>query len=148
MAKSSHLRLRTLDRHLATVRVPERPARGWIHAVRVALGMSTRQLAQKVGITQQSLSRLEASEAQDAITLKSLRKVADKTGCRLVYAFLPRDKTLTSMVSKRAIQKAREMLQAVDHSMMLENQSVGEHEERVKLLADDILRDLNSSLWD
>ena len=111
--------------------------------------MSTRQLAQRVGIAQQSLSRLEASEISDSITLKSLRKVADKTGCKLVYALVPRDGSLLDIVREQALKKAEEMLPHVYHSMMLENQSVIDDEkDRLKLLADEIMRDLNSSLWD
>ena len=145
----SCLQLQVFDRHLAKVKVPDRPARGWIRAVRVALGMSTRQLAQRVGIAQQSLSRLEASEISDSITLKSLRKVADKTGCKLVYALVPRDGSLLDIVREQALKKAEEMLPHVYHSMMLENQSVIDDEkDRLKLLADEIMRDLNSSLWD
>ena len=148
-ANRSHLQLQVFDRHLAKVRVPERPARGWIRAVRVALGMSTRQLAKRVGITQQSLSRLETSEMSDAITLKSLRKVADKAGCKLVYALVPRDGQLLDIVREQALKKAAEMLPNVYHTMMLENQNVVDDEQdRVKLLADEIMRDLNSSLWD
>ena len=145
----SCLQLQVFDRHLAKVRVPEPPSRGWIRAVRVALGLSARQLAKRVGIAQQSLSRLEAAEVSGAITLKSLRKVADQAGCKLVYALVPRDGALLDIVREQALKKAEEMFPHVYHTMMLENQNVVDDEkDRVRLLADEIMRDLNSSLWD
>src|SRR4051794_9153154 len=71
------LQLRTLDRHLGKVRLCEQPSDGWVRAVRKALGMSVRQLAERMGVRQQSTSKLEANERDGSITLNSLRKAAE-----------------------------------------------------------------------
>lgn len=52
------------------------PPTGWIKAIRLALGMTLQQLANKLSITKQSVSKLELREQEGAITLKSLREVA------------------------------------------------------------------------
>ena len=53
------------------------PVRGWIKALREALGMSTAQLAKRLGIRQPSLVALEQSEAKGTIELATLRRVAE-----------------------------------------------------------------------
>ena len=42
------------------------PVRGWIKAIREALGMSTAQLAKRLGVKQPSVVALERSEAKGA----------------------------------------------------------------------------------
>ena len=49
------------------------PPTGWLKAVRVSLGMSLQQLADKLSITKQSVQEIELREKEGAITLKSLR---------------------------------------------------------------------------
>jgi ribosome-binding protein aMBF1 (putative translation factor) len=43
----------------------DRPDDGWIREIREALGMSTGQLAHRMGLTQSGVSRLEQSEISD-----------------------------------------------------------------------------------
>src|ERR1700692_107825 len=61
------------------------PVRGWIKALREALGMSTSQRAKRLGIKQPSLVALEQSEAKGTIELATLRRVAEALDCSLVY---------------------------------------------------------------
>ena len=77
------------------------PVRGWIKAIREALGMSTAQLAKRLGIKQPSLVALEQSEAKGSIELATLRRVAEALDCTLVFALVP-DKPLESTVRGRA----------------------------------------------
>ena len=90
------------------------------HALRTSLGMTSQQLASRIGIKQQTLSRLEAREVDDSVTLKTLRKAGKAMGCRLVYTFVPHRGTLEDMVRQQALQKAKEIFTSVDHSMALE----------------------------
>lgn len=85
--------------------------------------MPTRALAARMGITQGTLSGLEASEMSGAIRLSSLRKAAEAMNCTLVYAFVPRE-SLEDTVQEQAKKIATEQLSPVEHSMLLENQSV------------------------
>jgi len=146
--KLKHLQIQTLDRHIAEIRVCDRPSDGWIAAIRKSLGMSVRQLAERIGITQQSTARLETNEADDSITLKSLRKAAEALDCRVVYALIPNEGSLEATIRKQAIKKASELVRDVDHTMQLEAQGVGNVDAKTKEMADDLAKNPNSKLWD
>ena len=53
-----------------------RPPRGWIKAIREALGMSTAQLARRMGIRQPGVVVLEQSETLAHIKLEALQRAA------------------------------------------------------------------------
>ena len=146
--KFKYIQLQMLDDHLSRVSVCDRPLGGWIRAVRTSLGMSVRQMAERIGVTQQSAARLEKNEINDAITLKSLRKAAEALDCRLVYAFVPNKGSLQDIVRKQALRKARDIVDPVDHSMMLEAQGVGDRQEKTAQIADELVRNPAISLWD
>ena len=110
--------------------------------------MSVRQMAELMGITQQSAARLEKNEADDVIKLKSLRKAAEALDCRLVYAFVPKEGGLRDIVRKQALGKASDIVDPVDHSMMLEAQDVGDRREKILQVADELARNPNPRLWD
>ena len=48
-----------------------RPSRGWIRAIREALGMTTGQFAKRLGVHQPRVIELERGEASGNITIKS-----------------------------------------------------------------------------
>lgn len=148
MKPFKNLQLQTLDQHLAGVSVCDRPSDGWIKAVRKALGMSTRQLAQRMRITQQSAAKLENNEGDDAITLKKLRQAAEAMDCRLVYAFLPNEGSLEATVRKQAMKKARSLVAPVNHTMLLEAQAVGNMDEKIHETAEELMRNITPRLWD
>src|SRR5271168_3703723 len=77
------------------------PVRGWTKAVREALGMTTGQLAKRLGIRQPSVVAIEQSELKGTIELATLRRVAEALDCTLVYALVP-NKPLEVMVRDRA----------------------------------------------
>ncbi len=79
----------------------------------------------------------------DAITLKSLRKEAEALDCRLVYALVPNEGGLRDIVRKQALRKDRDIVDPVDHSMMLEAQDVGNKQEKTDQLADELARNPN-----
>ena len=117
---------RHLDKRLRALGPPSRyaqPVRGWIKAIREALGMSTAQLAGRLKIKQPSLVALEQSEVKGSIELRSLRRVAEALNCTLVYALVPKQ-PLEAMVRDRARAFARKRREAVEHSMLLEDQKV------------------------
>ena len=75
--QASALARRSLDRVLTPYRkaATRRPPKGWIRAIRDALGMTAEQLADRMRITQPSVQRLEMSEAEDTIQLKTLKRI-------------------------------------------------------------------------
>ena len=101
-----------------------------------------------MGITQQSAARLEKNEADDVIKLKSLRKAAEALGCRLVYALVPNEGDLAGIVHKQALKKAGDIVDPVDHSMVLEGQGVGDRQEKILQIADELARNPGPKLWD
>lgn len=143
---------KNLDKRLRILMNPDpfaRPARGWIKVLREALGMTTAQLAKRLGIAQPSVVGLEQAEASKAITLKTLERAARALDCTLVYALVPR-KPLESVVQERAYQAARKRLHTISHSMALENQRVLEDDEQAQLerLAQKLIEGPGSALWD
>ena len=119
-----------LDSRLARFRAltsEARPHRGWIRAVRDALGMSSTELGVRMGIDQSSVIALERSETRDSIRLDSLRRAAEALDCDLVYALVPRT-SLDDSVLAQARRKAAEHLAPIAHSMRLEDQAVSERD--------------------
>jgi predicted DNA-binding mobile mystery protein A len=122
------------------------PVRGWIKAVREALGMTTAQLAKRLGIKQPTVVALEQSEARGSIELATLRRVAEALDCTLVYVFVPK-KPLESIVRERARIFSRGRRAPIEHSMLLEDQAVPANDVEKRL--DEIVRETNPRLfWD
>lgn len=135
-----------LDRRTARLReLPAetlaRPHAGWVRAMREALGMSTRDLAARLGVTSMAISKLEASERAGTVGLDTLTRAADALGCDLVYALVPRA-PLDEQVARQAAAVARLELTPVTTTMALEDQSVSAQ------LADQILAERAAELVD
>lgn len=143
---------RQLDRKLAPLRAAEglaRPPRGWVRAIRDALGMTTRQLGDRLGVGPSTITALEQSELRDAVSLATLRAAAEAMGCRLVYAMVP-DPGLEDTVYQRAMRLADAQLARSSHTMVLENQGLAAEDlaaERTRLV-EDLLRGDPRRLWD
>ena len=143
---------RMLDERLNSLRYPDalaRPPRGWIRAIRDALGMTTSHLAERLGVVQSRVPALERAEARKAVTLASLENAANAMDCRLVYALVPR-KPLEELVEDRARRKAGRRLESTRHSMALEAQSVAEahEEEQLERLIRLLIEKAGSELWE
>jgi predicted DNA-binding mobile mystery protein A len=100
-----------------------RPPRGWIRAIRQALGMTTGQLARRMGVPQPRVVEIERGEAAGKITVQTLERAAEALGCRLVYALVPIE-PLGKTLEERAKKIAAEQLAAVAQTMRLEAQEV------------------------
>ncbi len=152
-AEARHLLRDELDRRLAPLRRARlvRPRRGWVHAVREALGMNGRQLSERLGIARAHLAHIEDAEVRGAATLHTLEKAADALGCDLVYAFVPHDgKTLELMLRERAREVAERIVGRVATTMALEAQGVDRafRKKEVDRVAADLVRTLRKHLWD
>lgn len=126
-----------------------RPARGWIRAIRDALGMTTAQLAARLGVKQPRVVELERGEVQSTITLHSLERAAEAMGCTVVYLLVPQE-PLTLTLQKRATEIARQQFAAVDQTMQLEAQAVtnqAQQQAALQQLAEALLR-RPARLWD
>jgi predicted DNA-binding mobile mystery protein A len=87
--------------------------------------MTTRQFAARMGITQSSVVALEKSEAEEKISLATLRRAAEALDCELQYVLVPR-RPLADRVSAQARAIAIENLSRVKHTMRLEAQGTGD----------------------
>jgi predicted DNA-binding mobile mystery protein A len=122
------------------------PVRGWIRAIRDGLGMTSAQLAKRLGISQPSVTALEQSEAKGTMELATLRRVAAALDCTVVYALVP-NKPLETTVRDRARALLLRRRAPIAHSMLLENQAVPEGDMEARL--DEFLRETNPRrLWD
>ena len=142
-----------LDRRLDALRpladAAVRPSRGWVRALREALGMTTGQLAERLGVKQPRAVELERGEANGKITVQSLERAAEALGCRLVYVLVP-EKRLADTIGERASFVAERHLAAVEQTMLLEGQAVtntGQRKESHRRLVEELLR-RPARLWD
>ena len=126
-----------LDARLANIMPIARfqaPTKGWVRAIRDALGMSGAQLGKRLGVKAQSIADLEKSEVQGTIQLNTLRRAAEAMDCVIVYALVPRS-SLTETVETRATEIARKELARVSHSMDLEAQGLSENDREAQVEA-------------
>jgi predicted DNA-binding mobile mystery protein A len=140
-----------LERRLADLRETDnlaRPPRGWVRAIREALGMTTEQVARRAGLSQSRVPRIEQGEVNNTITLKTLRAIAEAMNCTLVYALVP-NRPLDEMLRHRAREVANRQLARTHHTMKLENQALepGDLNAEHERLIDELLRDPRR-LWD
>ena len=100
------------------------PVTGWINTIRLALGMSMRQLAERLNRKAQTIQAYEKNEASGSITLQSLKEVAEALKMKFVYAIIPKEGTLDDYVDKRAEDVARDIVNSTDMTMKLEDQGI------------------------
>lgn len=123
--KQTELARKQLERKLFPLRTMELspPARGWLRAIREALGMTGAQLAARRGVVPSRISALEKAEVAGGATLKSMREAAEAMNCTFVYAVVP-SLPLDDILRARAIALADAELARVHHTMRLEDQSL------------------------
>jgi predicted DNA-binding mobile mystery protein A len=147
------LKMEQVERHLGPYRKLlglQRPRLGWVRAIREGLGMTSPQLARRMGIrAAQSVEDMQKDEVSGAIQLQTLRKIAQALDCELVYAIVPR-RTLGNIRREQATIIARGLIRRVSHSMRLEDQAVSHDAERGELerRIDKLLAGNPKALWD
>ena len=124
------------------------PPKGWIRAIRDALGMTARQLANRLGVAQQAVARIEKEELAGSVTIKTMRRIAECLDCVFVYGFVPRT-SMEETVARQAKNIAAQRLAQASQTMSLENQALSrkENDQALSDLVDELIRTLPSSLW-
>ena len=145
------LQLQQTDAALAVWKAAQlsaRPPSGWVRAVRESLGMSAAAFARRLGMSHAGVRKLESSEASDAITLASLRKLAHALDCELQYALVPRT-SLAQTLKEQAENVAREQLRPITHTMALEDQAVqgSLNQMQLNMAAKALLEGSRRDLW-
>ncbi|MFV1963289.1 MAG: helix-turn-helix domain-containing protein [Acidimicrobiia bacterium] len=100
-----------------------------MRAIRDALGMSSTELAVRIGVSQQKVSQIEQGELQETITLDTRRRAANARDCDLVNALEPRT-SLEEAVRDQAHKKAT--LHLAPHTR-LEDQAPSNEDEPAQL---------------
>ncbi len=124
--------------------VIDRPQQGWLKTIREFLGMTTTQLAQKIGVSQPRVVNMEKNEKN--IKISTMERIADALNCDFFYALIPREK-IDDIIYNQARKKAIKILDKVNQNMGLENQLA-----ETKELLEDIIKELLDSnisrIWD
>jgi predicted DNA-binding mobile mystery protein A len=83
---------RKLDREMQPFRragKDENPTNGLLRAVRKALRVPVAEIAGKMGVNRSGVFDLEARELKSSATLRSMSRMAEAMGCKLVYGIVP-----------------------------------------------------------
>jgi predicted DNA-binding mobile mystery protein A len=153
MNSNNKLILKQLDKRLQPLQLLkelEPPKQGWINLIRTTLHMSLHQLAQRLSITVQGAKKIELSEVEGSISLKSLRKAGKALGIKLVYGFVVEDDSLEKMIEKKAAELAHRIVIRTYTTMKLEDQenSSERMKEAIAELTDELKREIPKTLWE
>jgi len=124
------------------------PSKGWIRAIRGALGMTAKQLAARLGMSQQAVARIENDELAGAVTIKTMRRVAEQLNCVFVCGFVPCT-SLEDTVVRQAHKVASKRLARASQTMRLEDQALSPKENQQALddMVDSLVSTLPPTLW-
>jgi len=139
--------LRALSRkmgNLAQLRDTQPPKQGWISAVRQALGMTAKQLAERVGLSQPRIAKMELNE--NNLKISTMKKIAEGLDCDFVYGFVPKS-SLQETINRQARKKAEAILSNVNTNMALEDQ-LADDPNILTDVADEMIAKNIKRIWD
>ncbi len=147
--KIRKLQGKQLDRLLSPLGKLSCPKDGWVKTIRLTLGMTSKQLGKRIGVSSPRILKIEQDEVQERTTLATLKKLANVMDCEFVYGFVPRE-SLVSNIEKQALKKAKEQISRVSHTMALEDQRVEEKikNEHIKILKEELLTKNIKRIWE
>ncbi len=135
----------------ATVSRDKVPPSGWIKAIRESLGMTARQLGDRMGVDHTGILRMEERESNGKITIEMIERAAHAMNCKLVYAIVPNEphESLDKIIDEQAMKSARELTGKISHSMRLEKQGVDTNatDSQIKKLAQELKTNFDPLLW-
>lgn len=146
--KNNKLARRRLDEKLnslGALRTIEVPSKGWIKAIREALGMTTTQLAKRLSLKQPRIIAIENNE--NNLKISTLEKIAKALDCKLVYSLVPKT-SLEEMTYRQAERKAKKILAKISHNMALENQTPIYVKMELEDMIQELLNGSQARLWD
>lgn len=134
--------------YFAPLKTIQPPAKGWIKAVREALGMTGAQFAQRLNVKPPRVTILEKDELSGSVTIKTMRQAASALDCVFVYTLVPRD-ALEATIRRQAEAVVRERLARSSHTMLLEDQQLDDAEEAKVFDAavEELMRTMPKDLW-
>lgn len=146
--KNTDFKLKQLDNkfeYLKEFKKVERPKEGWINEIRKSLGMTYRNLAEKLKVSPPMIKSYEKSEINNKITIETLSKVAESMNCKFVYAIIP-EISLQKIIYDRTDEVVDYIMDKSNRLMELENQNT--NNEFKKQQKKEIVRNLeNKNIW-
>jgi len=126
-----------------------KPLGGWIATFQEAIGMSAPALAERLGVSRNSVYSSIQNEQAGSISLNQLDKMAEAMGGKLVYAIIPREGSVEGIVIAQARKKAKRIVQRTRTHMALEEQTEGlrSQDEMIEDLAGEIAREMPRDFW-
>jgi transcriptional regulator with XRE-family HTH domain len=86
------------------------PTNALLRAVRRVLRVPVAEIAEKMGVCKSVVLDLEAREVKNTVTLRSMSRMAQAMGCKVVYGIVPEGgKTLEELAEYRLWAAAREL---------------------------------------
>lgn len=129
------------SKQLGDVSMPEK---GWIAAVRRALGMSAEQVAMRKGVSRNAVYQAERSEKEGAVSLKQMDQLARAMGGRFVYAIVP-DGRIEDIKYGQAIAKAKTLIKDEPD---LSSWTADDRQDWIEDKAAELLHDMPPSFWE
>lgn len=149
---SQGLRRSQIDRTVTSLKkIPlSRPQDGWVKTVREILGMTQKQLAERMSVAPPTLSRLEKAEIDGSTTIKSLDRAASALGCRLEYFLVPEDASFEDLLYRKAREAAKRAVEMASVSMHLEGQGLDPElqDSQINQLAEELVRTADKRIWE
>lgn len=128
------------------------PPSGWLKAIRGSLGLTIRQLAERVGVGHGSIAQLEKREPKKKVTLESLESAARAMDCKVIYAIVPIESgnTLDDIIQSKAQEAASLILKDVAHTMRLEKQGTSEKQiqKEIERVAKELIDSGDPRIWE
>jgi len=99
---------RKMQRTINDMALPrvKRPLGGWVYSLRMAHGLSSADLADRLGVTRQAVAELERREYRGTASLNALVAAAHALDATLVYYFRP-----NRPLARRGLHEAAEGMQ-------------------------------------
>jgi len=134
----------------ASLQNVDSPPTGWLKAIRIVLGISSQQLANKLSMTRQGVLDMERREKDGTITIKAMREVANALEMQLVYAFVPKDGSLDGLINRKAKELATQIVMRTSNTMKLEDQENTKQrlEKAIEERTLEIKNEMPKTLWD
>ncbi|MEH6834853.1 MULTISPECIES: hypothetical protein [Falsihalocynthiibacter] len=127
----------------------EKPLGGWLATFQEAISMSAATLAERLGISRNSIYSSIEKERIGSISVNQLAKMADAMGGKLVYAIVPREGDIEEILMTQARKKAERIIQRTRAHMALEEQTegLGSQIEMIEELAAELVREMPRDFW-
>ena len=107
--KERRMARKKLDAEMKSFRSAAReadPTNALLRAVRRALAIPVKEIAERMGVGRSTVNDLELRERSQTISMRSLARMADAMGCKVVYGVVPmKGRTLEYLAEERLWRK-------------------------------------------